>query len=459
MPSLYASEQGKEIVKQARNTKGWTIDDSRWLTQASQVLEPQTNWHAPDYVEQSIFASGVSLSTWKRFLRGQPVQTEVFKAFCQVLGVDWRTVTQLHLPQVSEPCQSSKIVLEFPSGPVPLNSQFYIERPPIETLAYQEVCNPGSVIRIQAPRKMGKSSLIVRILARAEQAGYRTASLDFRQADDAILTHLDKFLRWFCANVSRQLKLKPNLEEYWDEEMGSKICCTLYFQAYLLEQLKTPVVLVLNEVNRLFEYPQLAQEFLPLLRSWHEEAKHLPVLQKLRLLVIHSTEVYVPLHIEQSPFNVGLPLKLPFFTSEQVQDLAQRHQLNWNDNPNGMLGDREVKRLMAMVGGHPYLVRLALYHLCTQAITLDQLLQTAPTLAGIYTQHLQSYLLILQKEPALAKALHQVVTASESVRLPPILAYKLDSMGLVTLRGNDVLPSCDLYRLYFREQLPGSREF
>lgn len=446
MPSLYTSEQGKEIVKRARNAKGWTIDDSRWLTQASQVMEPETNWHAPDYVEQSIFASGVSLSTWKRFLRGQPVQTEVFKAFCQVLGVDWRAVTQLQLPPVPEPSQSPEIILEFPSGPVPLNSRFYVERPPIESLACQEVCNPGCVIRIQAPRQMGKSSLIVRILAHAEQAGYHAVSLDLRQADDAILTDLDKFLRWFCANISRQLRLKPCLEDYWDEEMGSKICCTLYLQAYLLEQLKTPVVLVFNEVNRLFEYPHVAQEFLPLLRSWHEEAKHVKAFQKLRLLVAYSTEVYVPLHIEQSPFNVGLPLKLPHFNLNQVQELAQRHNLNWS-------GDSQAQNLVAMVGGHPYLIRLALYHLRTQNITLKQLLQEAPTISGIYNNHLQNYLLILQNEPGLAKALHQVMTAKDSVRLAPILAYYLDGMGLVNLRGNEVIASCDLYRLYFKELL------
>ena len=446
MPSLCASEQGKEIVKRARNAKGWTIDDSRWLAQASQVLEPETNWHSPDYVEQSIFASGVSLSTWKRFLRGQPVQTEVFKAFCQVLGVDWIAITKFQLPQVPEPSQSSEMILEFPSGPVPLNSRFYVERPPIESLACQEVFNPGCVIRIQAPRQMGKSSLIVRILAHAEQAGYHAVSLDLRQADDAILTDLDKFLRWFCANVSRQLRLKPCIEDYWDEEMGSKICCTLYFQAYLLEQLKTPVVLVLNEVNRLFEYPQLAQEFLPLLRSWHEEAKHVKALQKLRLLVAYSTEVYVPLHIEQSPFNVGLPLKLPRFNLTQVQELAQRHNLNWS-------GDSQAKNLVAMVGGHPYLIRLALYHLRTQNLMLKQLLQEAPTISGIYNNHLQNYLLTLQKESELAKALYQVVTTTEAVRLPPTIAYKLDSMGLVLLKGNEVLPSCDLYRLYFSEQL------
>ena len=50
--------------------------------------------------------------------------------------------------------------------------------------------------------------------------------------------------------------------------MGSKVCCTLYLQCYLLTQLKTPLVLVLNEVNRLFEVPLIAQEFLPTPFDW-----------------------------------------------------------------------------------------------------------------------------------------------------------------------------------------------
>jgi hypothetical protein len=48
------------------------------------------------------------------------------------------------------------ISLEFPNGPVSLDSRFYIPRPPIEQLAYAEIAQPGSVICIKAPKKMGK---------------------------------------------------------------------------------------------------------------------------------------------------------------------------------------------------------------------------------------------------------------------------------------------------------------
>lgn len=342
--------------------------------------------------------------------------------------------------------------VEFPGTPLPIDSKFYINRPPIEELAYREITKPGSIIRIKAPSKMGKTSLLTRIIAHATHQGFRTVSLDFQQADEAVFDNLDKFLRWFCANVSHQLNLESRLDDYWDEDIGSKISCTLYFQGYLLEQINSPLVLALNEVNRIFEHPHIAQEFLPLLRSWHEEAQQNEVLGKLRLVVIHSTEIYISLNINQSPFNIGLPIKLPQFSLAQVQDLAIRHGLDW---ANSEVGEQRLNSLLALVGGHPYLVRLAFYHLVNSPPLggLEQLLQEAPALSGIYSSHLRNQLAILQEHPELASAFKQVITANNGTQLEAVVAYKLESMGLVQLEGNIVKPSCELYRQYFNSQL------
>ncbi len=342
-------------------------------------------------------------------------------------------------------------LLETPGGPVPLNSFFYIERSPIEERTYGEISKPGSLIRIRAPRQMGKTSLMQRILAYARQSGeIQTVQISFQRADSQVFTSLDKFLRWFCANVTRQLNREPKLDDFWDEDIGSKVSCTLYFQEYLLQQIDSPVILALDEVNRIFEYPEISGDFLPLLRSWYEDASELEIWQKLRLVVVHATEAYIPLDINQSPFNVGLSIRLPEFSLDQVQDLAVRHSLDW---AKGEVGAKKLASLIAMIGGHPYLVRLALYHLGRQEVTLEQLLQEAPTISGIYSNYLRHHLGNLQGHPELAEALKRVVTAPVSVQLEAITAYKLESMGLVKLEGNQAIPSCELYRLYFREQL------
>ena len=164
------------------------------------------------------------------------------------------------------------------------------------------------------------------------------------------------------------------------------------------------------------------------------------------MVIVHSTEVYIPLDINKSPFNVGLAIELHAFNSEQVFDLAQRYRLN--------LSQTELSELMQLVAGHPYLVQQALYHLAQQDLTLDQLVQTAATDAGIYYNHLHRHLRSLQEHPPLAAAYDQVIKASKPVDLEQLLAFKLHSMGLVALRGNQVVPSCELYRRYFSARLP-----
>lgn len=344
--------------------------------------------------------------------------------------------------------------LSFPSGPVPVDSPFYIERPPIEDLVCAEIKQPGCVIRVKASRQMGKSSLLNRIVDYARSLDYCTVHLDFREAEQSVFLSLDRFLRWFCINISRRLQLEPDLESYWDEEMGSKVSCKIYFSAYLLEQINTPIVLVLNEVNQLFEHPSITQDFLPMLRFWHEQAKQDETWQKLRLVLAHTTDVYVPLNLNQSPFNVGLAVKLPPFTTAQVEELSRRYGVNWRE-----AGDQQSSLLQTLVGGHPYLVSLALYHLRQGDLTLDQLLQSAATPTGIYGSHLRQILSLLQENPELLAALQQVVMTEGKIQMEVIAAHKLESMGLIQLEGKLAQISCELYRSYFREQLQNTYEF
>ncbi len=337
------------------------------------------------------------------------------------------------------------IELEFPEGQVPLASPFYIERVPYEQRCYEKIVKPGAFLHIKAPKQMGKTSLSIRILAFAAQLGYRTASLNLLQADKATIADLDKFLRWFAFNISRKLKLEAKLENYWHEDLGSKASCTSYFQDYLLAQIKSPVVLALDELNEIFAHPQIAQDFFSLLRSWYEEAKNSEIWQKLRLVALNSTEVYIPLNINCSPFQVGLSIQLRPFSWEQVQELAGRHGID--------LAKDELAELMFLTGGHPYLLRLALYYLTRRDLTLEELIQTADSDTGIYSDHLHRILWYLQQHPDVLTALQQVVKAKAPIKLEQVQAFKLHGMGLVNLRGSRAMTSCNLYERYFRAVL------
>ncbi len=339
----------------------------------------------------------------------------------------------------------STIDLEQPEGQVRLMSNLYIPRPPIENDCYQTIVRPGALIRIKAPRQMGKTSLLSRTLNYARSQGARTAYLNFQSADAEFLNSLNRFLRWFCGSIAQELNLPDKLDEYWQGVLGSKNNCTNYFQRYLLSEIRNPIVLGLDEVDQLFQYPQVASEFFALLRAWHEKSKNQVTWQKLRLAIVHSKEVYIPLNINQSPFNVGLPIDLPEFNKSQVEELVRRHHLNWSE--------QEVSKLMTMVGGHPYLVRLALHEIARGRIDLFDFLEVASTEQGMFSDHLRRHLYNLQEDKKLVSAMKQIITSSNAVRLDTSLAFKLRSMGLVKFHGNYVAPLCNLYRLYFQENL------
>ncbi|MBW4558227.1 MAG: AAA-like domain-containing protein [Trichormus sp. ATA11-4-KO1] len=347
---------------------------------------------------------------------------------------------------------SQSLELESPVGLIPLDSALYIERPPVESRCYEEITRDGALIRIKAPSQMGKTSLMVRILAHAKQdnsSQVRTVALSLQRAERSIFNDLDKFLRWFCASITRKLQLPYRVEDYWSETFGSKSNCTAYFEDCLLPDINGVLVLALDQVDEVFLHPEIADDFFTLLRSWYEEAAYgdsgNPLWQNLRLVIVHSTEVYIPLDINKSPFNVGLAIELQTLTPVQVFNLAQCYGIN--------LSEDELSELMQLVDGHPYLVQQALYHLAQQDLTFQQLIETAATDAGIYSNHLHRHLRSLQEHPQLAAAYELAIALSTPVELEQTLAFKLHSMGLVKLQGNQVISSCKLYRQYFEEAL------
>jgi transcriptional regulator with XRE-family HTH domain len=400
---------------------------------------------------------GFSLATVSNFLTGKPVDYATFEELCQRLALDWKEISTMDFevsswaidknPETPESLDAKQDMSAcYPDGAVPLGSPFYLERAPLEEQIYQEIRKPGALVRIKAPKLMGKTSLMARILAQGQSLDYRTAYLDLSSVEGGIIRNLDKFLRWFCVMVGRQLALENRVKDHWDTEiLGSNDNCTVYFEEYLLPAIDRPLLLGLDDVDRVFPHLEVVEDFFGMLRSWHEKGKISGPWKKLRLVMAHSTECYIPLDMNQSPFNAGVPVELLEFDSKQVLSLANVHGLSWNES--------QVEELMRMVGGHPYLVRLALYEVGSGRLTLEQLLQDAPTESGIYSNHLRRQLEVLQQASGLAHALQKVVGSIEPVELDSMQIYKLHSMGLVHQQNNQVMPRCNLYREYFRRVL------
>jgi hypothetical protein len=184
----------------------------------------------------------------------------------------------------------------------------------LENNCYKEIRKPGSLIQIKKPPKLGETALLNRILKYANQQDYQIINIDFQVTDVNILDNLDRLLQWICSSITNKLNLADNSSNYWQNwrnRLGSKVICTNYLEEYLLPQIPNVIALGFDNIEEIFKYPDITNDFLGLLRGWHERAKSDTVWQKMRLIVVYSKDAEIPLNINQSPFNVGLTIEIP----------------------------------------------------------------------------------------------------------------------------------------------------
>jgi DNA-binding CsgD family transcriptional regulator/archaellum biogenesis ATPase FlaH len=337
--------------------------------------------------------------------------------------------------------------ITYPECSEVLDSPFYIQRDDIDNRCQDLIDREGCLIRIKAPKQMGKTSLINRLVDRTEKEGNHIVYYDFSFIDINTLNNIDSFFYSLSSFIAEELSdlTNRNFDLDWNKNNSLTTECTKFLKRTLLE-IERPLVLIFDETDRIFQYESVYQSFAPMLRYWHNKGKTSSVWKKLKLILAHSTEEYVKLDINQSPFtNVGETINLVDFTVSQVTELANRH---------GITDETVVNSLMTLVGGHPYLIRLALYHLAKENLSLKQLLAEAATDSGIYRDHLQRHLMRLQNNSSLETAFQQVVRSERAIIIrEQHLKHKLEGMGLITIRGNLASVRYELYRKYFNAHL------
>ncbi len=259
--------------------------------------------------------------------------------------------------------------VSYPSGAVPLDSSLYIDRESIETDIKRYITESRALIRILAPSKFGKTSLCFRIKSHAISQGYRSIYINLKQSFDRNNTsEFELFLQHFCKLINEELDLCLN--DDWDSNYAPSRNFNRYMET-ILRQADTPILLILDGVESVYTANAVNQNFFQMLRSWHDKGAdpQKQQWQKIRQLIVYSSENYGELDFSRSPFNVGRPYELKEFTESNVVELAIKYGLNW---------ERErVIKLMSLVAGHPYLINLALYHFgADRSLTLEKFLNT-----------------------------------------------------------------------------------
>ena len=292
------------------------------------------------------------------------------------------------------------------------------------------------------PRQMGKSSLLARLLANAQENNRRTAMVDFQLFDHQTFASarafLASFLEWIAERLGTDIQTNGN-----SKSMSSTMWCTRLFERDLLGDEGAPLLLAMDEVDRVFQ-TDFSSDFFGMLRSWHNRRAMDPRWRSLDLVLVTSTEPYLFItNLTQSPFNVGQKIDLDEFTEEQVTRLNVLH--------GSPLTAAEMRELHALVGGHPFLASKALYTIATEQASFAELANPARLDGGPFGDHLRSFMFRICKMPELMRGLREIWR--DGTCRDQVVAYRLISAGLVVKRHARLAPRCNLYRLFFAQHL------
>ncbi len=339
---------------------------------------------------------------------------------------------------------SPMVTLEQPTGIVPFDSKSYIQRED-DIKCYENLSERYSLIRIKAPNKYGKTSLLERLNLYAEKQGYSVVSLNFqRDFDKSQLSSLNELLSAICEIIGEELNIEVNINQGVLKRATSKLKATKYMNK-ILSLLDRPLVLSIDEADKLFEYKEVSDDFFSLIRAWNEKSKVNRNWENLKIILAHATEPLLGLTtLDQSPFdNVGLGIELSAFSTEEIQTLAQTHGIIFDPD--------ELNRLFNFLGGHPLLTRRVLYTMAKEQKELDVIIKNTYCRKTIFFDHLRRYLWVIKKNRNLELFLQELLRGKTPY--DDISSYILEATGLIKKQNNRIDFSCELYRVFFKEYL------
>ena len=416
----------------------------------SRLIPIRVNYDGPLPYQISHILDKLHYATWYGTADDERLSQQLVDAFQALASLDGPVppvaspIAHVATPQPHADPRFLETLRE-PGGAVRADSEFYIARAEDHLLQRELAKRHGTTTTIRAARQTGKSSLLINSVTHAKAQGSKVVYIDLQPVATSDLVSLDAFLRYFITLLVRKLRLDTaEVDAAWGSSLGAPDKTTYLLEDYILPAVDRPIVLALDEVDRLLQTP-FHNNFFGLLRFWHNSRALDDLWEQLSIILVISTEPHLLIgDVTQSPFNVGQKLRLQDFDESQVRELNQCYRAPLNDLAFADLRD--------YLQGHPYLTHKAIYTLVTDQISWPQLRQHLSAEHSPFGDHLRRYLWLLRDQPQLRDALKGIIRFGECPDEDAF--YRLLQAGLVQGTTRQACTCrCKLYAEYLHDKL------
>ncbi|MBD2616218.1 AAA-like domain-containing protein [Nostoc punctiforme FACHB-252] len=216
--------------------------------------------------------------------------------------------------------------------------QFY------EALQAQEFCY------VLNSRQMGKSSLMVRTLARLKSEGWEGIVLDF-SAKDSQVEQAERWYNGIINQLNRHFGLLENARTWLKERdfLSPVERLEEFLETVLLPGINQRIVIFIDEIDSTLNLP-FTDDFFALIRACYNKRADNPDYKRLTFALLG---VAAPAELigdkKRTPFNIGQAINLFGFGSEEAQPLVKGLETK-ADNPQAVLAE-----ILKWTGGQPFL--------------------------------------------------------------------------------------------------------
>jgi hypothetical protein len=323
-------------------------------------------------------------------------------------------------------------------------SPFYIERDTDNRFRHA-IAGPADIVLVAGSRQVGKSSLLARGILHARELGRNAVHTDFQAIDATEFESSDRLYRAIAVSFAEQLELDVTPTSVWDRDLTPNSNLERFITRQILKRVDGHFVWFMDEADRLFHCP-FKNDVFGLFRSWFNKRSHDAHWQRFTQVIAYATEAHLFItDVNQSPFNVGTYLRLSDFTRDQVMTLNERHG-------SPLQSEFELDRLIKLVGGHPYLLRCALYEIANNSVDLIDVEAGALGEQSLFRPHLNRLLEVLAKDGEMVSVVRKLLKSDST--LPESGFCRLRSGGVIVGEtAQDARFRCGLYERFLREHL------
>ncbi len=211
----------------------------------------------------------------------------------------------------------------------------------------------GELCYVLDSRQKGKSSLIVRTLERLKVNGVTTLNLDLQRIGSNV--NCEQWYAGLLHSIGQDLGLTEKLFAYWKSHLaeGPMIRWFRCIEAVVLEEIESPVVIFIDEVDFLMSLTFPTDEFFAGIRGTYNRRSTSPNLRRLTFCLAGvATPSQLIRNQDVTPFNIGRRVDLSDFSLEDLKPYIQRLEAP------GRSGVDILSRIYWWTNGHPYLTQV-----------------------------------------------------------------------------------------------------